>query len=52
MKIELAPGETKTVKFTLSRDAFSFIDSSSKRVVESGEFKIAVDSLSASFAVE
>jgi beta-glucosidase len=52
MKIELEPGETKTVEFTLKRDAFSFIDAEGKRIVEDGDFKIAVDSLSASFAVE
>ena len=41
-KIELAPGETKTVSFTLDRDAFAFIDENYEHAVEQGTFTIRV----------
>jgi len=42
-KVELAPGQTQTVRFALGRDAFAFYDPRQGRwVVEAGEFEITV----------
>jgi beta-glucosidase len=41
-RITLAPGETKTVDFTLGFDQLSFLDVDMHRVVEPGTFKIMV----------
>jgi len=42
-KVELAPGETKTVCFTLDREAFWFFDTAQNNwAVEPGEFEILV----------
>ncbi len=41
-RISLAPGETKTVTFTLDAEDMSLIDASYKRVVDPGVFEIAV----------
>lgn len=48
-KVELQPGQTKKVTFTLSKDNISFINIDLKRVVEPGEFKVSVGGLQASF---
>lgn len=40
-RISLLPGETKTVTFTVSPDAFSVIDENNKRVIEPGVFEFA-----------
>jgi beta-glucosidase len=46
-KVELEPGETKTVTFTLDREALSYYDPGSKRwVAEAGEFQVLVGSSS------
>lgn len=39
-RIALDPGETKTVKFTIGYEEFSFLNRDMKRVVEPGMFKI------------
>jgi beta-glucosidase len=41
-RVTLAPGEKKTVHFTLGPDALSLIDRDMKRVVEPGRFQIMV----------
>ena len=41
-RIQLLPGETKTVTFALSPRQLSLIDSDGRRVVEPGEFRISV----------
>ncbi|MFN8470976.1 MAG: glycoside hydrolase family 3 C-terminal domain-containing protein [Anaerolineae bacterium] len=42
-RVELAPGETKTVDFTLDQDALAYYDPSTKAwVVEPGEFEVLV----------
>jgi beta-glucosidase len=46
-KIALEPGETKTVTFTLGKEALSFFDPASKRwVAGAGEFQVLVGSSS------
>jgi beta-glucosidase len=39
-RVTLRPGESKTVEFTLARDAFGFWNEDMKHVVEPGEFQI------------
>ncbi len=51
-KIELAPGESKLVNFTLSGKDFSFIGRDNKPTVEPGEFKVAIGKLSQNFVLE
>jgi beta-glucosidase len=41
-RVTLAPGQTKTVEFTLGPDELSFLNGDLKRVVEPGTFKIMV----------
>ena len=48
-KIELQPGQSKTVSFTITEDKLSFINNNLKRVTEPGDFKIAVGELTAMF---
>ena len=45
----LAPGETKTVSFTITPDKLQFHDIDMKRVVEPGDFKVKVGTSSADF---
>jgi len=49
-KIELQPGETKTVSFTVSTAKLSFINSDLKRVTEPGDFTLAIGGQSATFS--
>lgn len=51
-KIELNPGEKKTVQFTLDKTHLSFIGIDNKRVAESGEFVITIGDLKKNFIVE
>lgn len=48
-KIELIPGETKTVTFKINKDHLSFIGLDNKRIVEPGEFLITVNNQSLKF---
>jgi len=41
-RIHLTPGKKKTVTFTLTPRQFSLIDDAGKRVIEPGEFQLAV----------
>lgn len=52
-KINLKPGQSKTVKFELNEDALAFYSNSKRKwVVESGEFKILVGSSSRDIRLE
>jgi beta-glucosidase len=51
-KISLAPGESKTLSFTLDRNDFSFIGTDNKPVVEPGEFTVLVGNLKETFTVK
>ena len=46
-RVTLAPGETKTVRFTLGEDDFRFWNKDMQRVVEPGDFEIMTGSSSA-----
>jgi beta-glucosidase len=48
-KVELAPGESKTVHFTLGWEHLSFIGASNSRIVELGEFVVTVGDLKSRF---
>ncbi len=51
-KISLDPGQSKTLTFKLSSADFSFIGSNNKPVVEPGDFKVMVGSLSETFTLK
>ena len=50
-KIELEPGQTKTVTFTIGWDEMSFIGLSNKRIVEPGVFMVTVGGLQEKFSL-
>ncbi len=41
-KIELKPGETKTVEFTITPKMLSFLDINLKEIIEPGEFRLMI----------
>ncbi|OMP76211.1 glycoside hydrolase family 3 N-terminal domain-containing protein [[Flexibacter] sp. ATCC 35208] len=51
-KIELQPGQTKTVSFTIDKDRLSFINAQLQRVTEPGDFSVSVGGLKAAFKYE
>jgi len=48
-RIPLAPGETRTVSFTITPDKLQFYDIDMRRVVEPGEFKVMVGASSVDY---
>ncbi|HQR34228.1 MAG TPA: glycoside hydrolase family 3 N-terminal domain-containing protein [Blastocatellia bacterium] len=48
-RIPLAPGESKTITFTITPDKLSFLDLNMQRVVEPGAFEIMVGTSSVKF---
>jgi len=50
-KVELAPGQTQTLDFTLRPEDLSFIGVDLKRVIEPGEFKVMVGNETVSFTL-
>ncbi len=51
-KVDLQPGESRTVKFTIRKQDLSFINAKLKRVTEPGEFEVHIESLNKSFYVK
>jgi beta-glucosidase len=51
-KIDLKPGETKTVKLTLTAEDLSFIGRDNKRIVEPGDFEVMVANLKGAFTLK
>ena len=51
-KINLKPGETKTVQFSLSSADMAFVGKNNKPVVEPGEFKVQIGKLSKTFLAQ
>jgi beta-glucosidase len=51
-KIELNPGEKKTVQFTIDKSHLSFIGIDNKRIVEPGEFTVTIGGLKENFILE
>lgn len=50
-KVELQPGEQKTLHFTLTANDMSFVGLNMKRIVEPGDFKVMIGNESAQFSV-
>jgi len=50
-KIDLAPGESRRVEFTLRRDDLSYIGLNNRPVVEPGEFTVMIGGQSAKFTL-
>lgn len=44
-KVDLNPGETQTVNFTISADDLAFVGKDNEWITEEGEFKIQIDDL-------
>ncbi|MEO8414142.1 MAG: glycoside hydrolase family 3 N-terminal domain-containing protein [Ginsengibacter sp.] len=51
-KVDLKPGESKTVTFQLPLKNLAFVNTDDKRTLEAGDFKIQVADQSASFTVD
>lgn len=51
-KISLKPGEKQTVTFKLNKKDFSFTHLDNKAMIEAGEFKVKIGTLSKSFFIE
>ena len=51
-KIDLHPGETKTVNFFIDKQDLSFVNANLKRVTEPGTFKITIANLTSNFFVK
>ena len=51
-KIDLKPGETRTVQFVISKKDLSFVNSKLKRVTEPGAFEIHIGKLTRKFYVQ
>ncbi len=51
-KIELKPGETRTVKFELTTEDLSFIGRENMRIVEPGDFEVMIANLKESFTLK
>jgi beta-glucosidase len=50
-KIDLKPGESKTVTFTLPLKELAFVNTDNKKILEAGEFKIEIKNLTTTFSV-
>ncbi len=50
-KIDLKAGESKTVTFKLNLKDLAFVNTSNKKVLEAGDFKIQVSNLNATFNI-
>ncbi len=50
-KVDLKPGESKTVTFKLPLKDLAFVNTDNKKILEAGDFKIEVNGLSTMFTV-
>jgi beta-glucosidase len=48
-KVELNPGESKTVTFKVNKNHLSFIGLDNKRIIEPGEFIVTIGDLQKKF---
>ncbi|MEO6837158.1 MAG: glycoside hydrolase family 3 N-terminal domain-containing protein [Ginsengibacter sp.] len=51
-KIDLKPGESKTVTFKLPLKDLAFVNNENKKILEAGDFKIQVNDLTKMFSVD
>jgi beta-glucosidase len=50
-KVELEPGETKTISFTIDAENLAYINKDGKSIVEPGEFEIMIKDLKQTFEI-
>jgi beta-glucosidase len=50
-KVDLKPGESRTVTFTLPLKELAFVNTDNKKILESGNFKIEIENLTSNFSV-
>jgi len=50
-KIELKPGESKTISFELNPKDLSYVGRDGKTILEAGDFEVAIDKLKATFTL-
>ena len=50
-KLELKPGESKTVSFELNPKDLSYVGRDGKTILEAGDFEVAIDTLKAQFTL-
>lgn len=50
-KVDLKPGESKTVTFHLPMKDLAFVNTANKRILEAGDFKIQIENLTSVFNV-
>ncbi|MEO8819468.1 MAG: fibronectin type III-like domain-contianing protein [Ginsengibacter sp.] len=50
-KVDLKPGESKTITFKLPLKDLAFVNTDNKKILEAGDFKIEVNDLSGMFSV-
>src|SRR5690606_19143354 len=50
-KLELQPGETRTVKFTLNAKDLAYVDNEGKTIVEPGDFDLSIGDLKVRLSV-
>jgi beta-glucosidase len=51
-KVDLKPGESKTITFTLPLKELAFVNTDNKKIVEAGDFKIQIENLTTNFSVK
>ena len=51
-KIDLAPGESRTVEFKVSKSELAFVNEQLQWVLEPGEFKAAIGRETVKFTIE
>ena len=51
-KIELKPGESRTLTFKLDKSAFAFVNRENQTVVEPGEFEVSIGGLKEKFNIK
>ncbi|MGN6533223.1 MAG: fibronectin type III-like domain-contianing protein, partial [Ginsengibacter sp.] len=50
-KVDLKPGESITVTFSLPLKELAFVNTGNKKILEAGEFKIQIENLTSGFSV-
>jgi len=50
-KVDLKPGESKTITFTLPLKDLAFVNNDNKKILEAGDFKIQIENLTSGFSV-
>ncbi|WP_234461951.1 glycoside hydrolase family 3 N-terminal domain-containing protein [Pedobacter segetis] len=51
-KIDLKPGESRTLTFNLDKRSFAFVNADGKSVVEPGDFEVSISNLKSKFSIK